>query len=122
MCARSGLIARFATSKDPEVSGAAVPPAEGKAYSCSQPVFSQGKTSVPPCIHSRLLSESVGWKMLPGPASALQTLCAWPLAASATQIDHGSPLRRDTNSGPLCAGTRMKATCEPVGEKTGELS
>src|ERR1700744_6477886 len=98
------------------------PPREGMAYSWSQPVFFQGKTSSSRVFQSRLPGDNVGWKTLPAPASETHRRRPSPFAAFATQIDHGSPARCDMKTKPFSVGTRMKATCEESAEIVGDTS
>ena len=99
------------------------PPVAGSEYSCSQPVFSHGKMSRPSCSPEQV---GVRKRRVKDAARALvrpsRFFVPARFATSATQIDQGCPLRRDTNSGSLSDGTRMKAICAPLAEKTGDVS
>ena len=119
---RSGLTAVCVTSNAPWVRARAAPPRAGTAYSWSQPVFSQGKTSSPRGVHSRLRSESVGANTLPAPWSATHSALPAPVSGSAVQIDQGRPLRREMKAPVLSAGRRMKARRLPSGANSGAVS
>src|ERR1700677_628758 len=85
------------TSKSPGVSGLALRALVETAYRFLQPVFSHGKTILPPELHSSWRSDSNRENTLPMPSSAIHIRFAVPSAALATQMDHGLADNRGAN-------------------------
>src|SRR6185312_8025576 len=104
----------------PGVSSRGAPPAAGIEYRCTQPSACDANTMrLPAANWNASLSHSPGYDPFASLALA-QIWLAFPLAASQTQMVHGS--RRPEKNPPRPPVRRMNASLEPSADQRGSMS